>query len=336
MCPVDWLGVGMDSFEFNKVAGAVLMTVLIATVIGHVGDILVPEPAVGKTHLAIAGLPAAGTTEQAKAPAPQPLPVLLAKADVKEGAKVVKACETCHNVAKGKGPKIGPDLWGVVGRKIAGESGFQYSDAIKKLGGDWTFEKLDDWIAGPQKLAPGTKMTYAGLPDAQKRADLIAFLNTQGDKPQPLPKVTAEMTAAKPVAAGAPPAAAAPAKAEAGGLPPIEPFLAKANLEEGKKAIKKCEICHNVEKGKGPKIGPDLWGAVGRKVAGESSFQYSDALKKLGGEWTFDKLNAWIDNPRKLAPGTKMTFAGVKSEQERADIIAYLNSRSDKPLPLPK
>ncbi|HLI11998.1 MAG TPA: cytochrome c family protein [Alphaproteobacteria bacterium] len=330
----------MDSFEWNKVAGAVLMTLLIMTVIGHAGDILVPEPEPGKSHIEIAGAEAAQTTQQAKAPANQPFSVYLAKANPQQGAKAAHICETCHNLQKGKGPKIGPDLWGVVGRKVASNDGFQYSDAIKKIGGDWDFDKLNEWLASPQKMAPGTKMTFAGIPDEQQRADVIAYLNTQSDKPEPLPKVTsaasaqpAQGAAAEPSPSkSAQPAQEAKAPANAG----LDQRLAKANPAEGAKDARICETCHNFEKGKGPKIGPDLWDVVGRKVASQEKFSYSDAIKKIGGNWDFQKLDEWLTSPQKMAPGTKMTFAGVPDAQKRADIIAFLNSKSDKPQPLPK
>jgi cytochrome c len=131
-------------------------------------------------------------------------------------------------------------------------------------------------------------------------------------------------------------AAAAPAAA------PIENFLASASVQQGAQTAKECELCHNLGKGQGAKIGPDLYGVVGRKVASEAGFNYSSALKdssaaKSGdGTWTFDKLNTWLTNPRADVPGTLMTFAGINSEKQRADVIAYLNSNSDKPLPLPK
>lgn len=181
----------MDSFEWNKVAGAILMTLLIIVVIGHIGDILVPESEAGaKQHIEVAGAPAAATqpTQQAKAPAElQPIEPFLAKANIEEGKKDARICETCHNFQKGKGPKIGPDLWGIVGAKIARREDFHYSDAIKKLSGDWTVDQLNKWIDAPQKVAPGTKMTFAGIKDEQKRANVIAFLNSLSDSPKPLP-----------------------------------------------------------------------------------------------------------------------------------------------------
>ncbi|HYB11774.1 MAG TPA: cytochrome c family protein [Alphaproteobacteria bacterium] len=180
----------MDSFEFNKIAGAVLMTLLIVTVIGHIGNFLVPEPAEGAhSVLAVATPEGTAPTQQANAPAgPAEIGPMLAKANPTEGAKAAKVCQTCHNFEEGKGAKIGPDLYGVVGRKVAGKDNFQYSDGLKKLGGEWTFDELNKWLYEPGKLVPGTKMTFAGIKNDQQRADVIAYLNTLSDKPLPLPQ----------------------------------------------------------------------------------------------------------------------------------------------------
>jgi cytochrome c len=112
--------------------------------------------------------------------------------------------------------------------------------------------------------------------------------------------------------------------------------LASASAERGAGLVKQCQICHNTEEGKGPKIGPDLYGVVGRPVAAQPGFNYSAALKAKGGKWTFAALNKWIEDPRADVKGTAMSFAGIKSESKRADLIAYLNTLSKNPLPLPK
>ena len=98
---------------------------------------------------------------------------------------------------------------------------------------------------------------------------------------------------------------------------------------------KQCTICHNLQEGQGPKVGPDLYGVVGRPVASVASFKYSAALKAKAGTWTFDALNKWLTDPRADVPGTAMTFAGIANEKQRADVIAYLNTLSPHPLPLP-
>jgi len=124
--------------------------------------------------------------------------------------------------------------------------------------------------------------------------------------------------------------------AAAGGGGGFNATLASASAERGAQSAKQCQICHNVEEGKGAKIGPDLYGVVGRPVASEPGFSYSAALKAKGGKWTFDALNKWLTDPRADVPGTSMTFAGISKEKQRADVIAYLNTLSKTPEPLPK
>jgi cytochrome c len=117
---------------------------------------------------------------------------------------------------------------------------------------------------------------------------------------------------------------------------PIEQMLASSSPQQGQSDAKVCLTCHNFGKGQGNKVGPDLYGVVGRPIASEAGFNYSSQLKAKGGNWTFDELSTWIKNPRADVPGTLMTFGGVPSEKQRANIIDYLNSNSDKPLPLPQ
>ena len=116
----------------------------------------------------------------------------------------------------------------------------------------------------------------------------------------------------------------------------LDGLLANASAERGAQVAKQCQICHNVEEGKGPKIGPDLYGVVDRPVASQPGFNYSAALKGKGGKWTFAALDKWITNPRADVPGTNMTFAGISKETQRADVIAYLDTLSKSPVPLPK
>jgi len=128
------------------------------------------------------------------------------------------------------------------------------------------------------------------------------------------------------------PAVAAPAVKEV----PLPQLLASADPAKGAADAKVCTTCHSFEKGGPAKVGPDLWGVVGRPVASAAGFSYSDALKAMGGDWTYDKLNGWIGNPKGMASGTKMAFAGEKDDKKRADILAYLQSLSDSPVPFPK
>lgn len=144
---------------------------------------------------------------------------------------------------------------------------------------------------------------------------------------------TATVAAATPASASA--AKAAPAKAKEAAIEDIKPLLAKASVDEGQKLFKKCQVCHTAAKGAGNKVGPDLWNVVGRAKASVEDFKYSDPLKGKGGEWTYDDLDHFIANPKDYVPGTKMTFAGMKKVDERADVIAYLRTLNDSPPPLP-
>jgi len=116
----------------------------------------------------------------------------------------------------------------------------------------------------------------------------------------------------------------------------FDSLLASASAERGAQIAKPCLICHNVEEGQGPKVGPDLYGVVDRAVASVAGFNYSAALKTKGGKWTFAALNKWLADPRADVPSTTMTFAGLSSEKQRADVIAYLDTLSKNPVPLPK
>jgi cytochrome c len=116
---------------------------------------------------------------------------------------------------------------------------------------------------------------------------------------------------------------------------PIEQALATADPKHGEAVAKVCQTCHNFTKGAGAKVGPDLWDVLGRARASMPGFAYSAALKAKGGEWTVDELNKFLTNPRSYIPGTNMTFAGLSREDQRADVIAYLNTLSDHPKPLP-
>ena len=114
--------------------------------------------------------------------------MLLAKADATKGAQFAKVCQTCHNFEKGAAAKIGPPLYGVVGRPIASIPGFAYSDSLKGVGGNWTYEALNVMVGNPKKEASGTKMTFPGEKDPQRRADILAYLQTLSDSPVPFPK----------------------------------------------------------------------------------------------------------------------------------------------------
>lgn len=179
----------MNSFEFNKIAGAFLMSLLIVTVIGHIGNIIIPKPVVQRDdggHESTAGAQTAAATPEAP---PKPIADLLKTASAEDGAKVFKTkCTSCHNAEKGGANKVGPNLWNIVGDAKADPAlGFNFSDAMKAKGGNWTYDDLSAFLLNPKGFVPGTRMTFVGLKKDEERANVIAFLRNQADSPKPLP-----------------------------------------------------------------------------------------------------------------------------------------------------
>jgi cytochrome c len=176
----------MDSFEFNKMAGAILGALGLTVALYVVSEGLFSHPTLAKPGYDLPAVEAAAEGAP-KAEKEAPLSELLAKADISKGMADTKACQACHNFEKGAGAKVGPPLYGVVGRAKGSIAGFEYSDAIKGKGGTWTYEDLNAFITSPKTYAAGTKMAYGGEASAAKRADIIDYLHTLSDAPEPLP-----------------------------------------------------------------------------------------------------------------------------------------------------
>jgi cytochrome c len=203
----------MNSFELNKVLGAVLGTCLFLVAM-HIASGAVFTPATpAKPGYVIEVKEEQPAQGAAAAPAEVPIEQMLASASAQQGQSDAKVCLTCHNFGKGQGDKVGPDLYGVVGRPVASESGFNYSSALKGMGGTWTFDALNKWLLNPRNDVPGTLMTFGGVPSEKQRAEIIDYLNSNSDSPLPLPQ--AAQAAPAPAPANPPPAATAPPPANA-------------------------------------------------------------------------------------------------------------------------
>ena len=192
----------MDSYELNKILGALLFTCLCLLSLSIAAEAMFHTAAPAKPGYEVVVQEHAPAGGAAPAVPDEPIAKLLASADVGKGEASAKKCAACHTFGKGEPNRVGPNLYGVVGRAKGTEGGFDYSAALKGKGGNWTVDDLNAFLTKPAGFAPGTKMTFAGLPRGSERADVIAYLNTKSDNPAPLPK--AADAGAAPQAAAAP------------------------------------------------------------------------------------------------------------------------------------
>lgn len=210
----------MDSFEWNKIIGAVLGTAIFIFVVRLGAETLYEPEMPAKPGYVVEGV-AEASAGAAAAPVAEVMPdwgTVLPAADVAGGKTISVRCEQCHDLSKGGPNKIGPELYSVVDRPRASHEGFAYSSAMKGKGGNWTYDELFKFLKSPGSYIPGTKMSFAGISKEQDRINLIAYLRTDADTQAPIPA-----PAPKEAAPAAAPAGAAPAAAPADAAKPAAP-----------------------------------------------------------------------------------------------------------------
>ncbi len=201
----------LDNRTFQAVVSAFWLAFLAVLGVNIVGNLIMPEHETVEKFGYPVEVPevqtaAAGPAETAR---PNIIP-LIAVATVENGATVFRKCQSCHSVEEGAKPMTGPNLHGVVGRPVAALAGFNFTESLKAVGGEWSYQKLDDYLENPKHLAPKGSMSFAGLKKHDERAAAIKFLMSASPSAPPLPEVAAEAPAAPAEAA---PAEAAPAEA---------------------------------------------------------------------------------------------------------------------------
>ena len=180
----------MDSFELNKIIGAVLLVALLVIGIGKVSNLVfkvnMPEKSNYKVELDIETAETKGDEEPVQREIVD-IAALLSTGDLAHGEKVFKKCSACHSIKSGGGNKIGPALYNVVGRKVGVLDDYKYSKALAEYEKNWSFEELNGFLLKPKDWIKGTKMAYAGLRKEKDRASVILYLNKYSDSPLPLP-----------------------------------------------------------------------------------------------------------------------------------------------------
>ena len=240
---------------------------------------------------------------------------LIEGADIIAGRTYLQRCAGCHLVdptTQGQGAaQLGPPLTDVVGRAIGGVEGFGYSPifvVMRETGAEWSVARLDIFLADPVGEVPGTTMSVDGVPSAQDRANIIAFLQEQVG----LQRATTDD-------------------------PDLLGRIAGADPDFGQALVARCSGCHRFEPDAVPLIGPNLYEIVGAAIGDAADFAYSQALQTLradGVVWTYSLLESFLESPATAVPGTRMGFGGVADADERAAIIAYLRSLSADPQPI--
>ena len=178
----------MDTFELNKIVGAVLLALLIIFGTKTMSDIMFKahKPEKPGYVVEVAEAPDHGADKAAEVEQ-VPFAGLLAQASAEKGKGVAKKCTACHTFNQGGAKKIGPNLYGILGRALGASDGFAYSAALKAKGGTWDYDSLNQFLANPKAYIKGTKMAFAGIKRDSQRADLILYLREQGADKPPLP-----------------------------------------------------------------------------------------------------------------------------------------------------
>src|SRR3990170_4085839 len=252
----------MKYYRFNQIAMAVLGALLLFFGAKTIVNIAYEEHEPEKPGYEVTGTEEKPGGGEEKPGGGAELATLLASADPTRGADVAKKCAICHTFDKGGPNLIGPNLYGVLGRKVASHEGYEYSDALKAKGGDWDYAQLDHMIENPNAYAPGTKMAlFPGLPDAKQRADVIVFLRSKNDNPPPLPEATASGGAA--AGGEEKPGGEKPGAEAAAGGSEVIALLATADPKQGEADAALCKVCHTFDKGGAALVGPNLYDIIG-------------------------------------------------------------------------
>ncbi|MBT6108670.1 MAG: c-type cytochrome [Rhodospirillales bacterium] len=214
----------------------------------------------------------------------------MATSDPVKGEKLAKKCKACHTLDEGGKNRLGPNLYGILDSPAGKVEGYKYSDAMAASDIVWDAATFTDFITKPRKVVKGTKMSFGGFKKAQQRADLLAYFKALRHE-------------------------SAPASVPVG------------NVSNGMiVAAKRCTVCHTFDRGGKVTFGPNLYDMVGKPSAAIEGYNYSDALANANLMWTDVNIDGFLADPEGFLKGTKARFPGLKSAQDRADVLAYMKT----------
>jgi len=220
-----------------------------------------------------------------------------AERELQAGKRAFEHCANCHTLSYRMEVRVGPPLYGVVGRDIASIAGFKYSGALRKKEGVWSERELDKFITKPGHAVKGSEMLYRGMMSPHARQDLIAFIkfaSTQTTENLEFDTIMIQ--------------------------------LSSGNAIEGALMAEPCMTCHTTSGDGSHSIGPNLLGVFGRNIASAAGFEYSQRLIRREGEWNVESLNAFLFESKKFDQGSHLAFHRFKSLKDRSNIIAWLKT----------
>lgn len=215
------------------------------------------------------------------------------EASLRRGERAFERCTHCHTITKGGEHLVGPNLFDIYGRKIAGLPDYSYSDGLRAKQGVWDDRALNRYIARPKLAVPDNAMPFLGMTSPHARADLIAWLKTN------------------------------PGKDGATSVNVDEVFQRRL-VDRGAQLARACVVCHSIGKDEGNRIGPNLWGVVGRPIAGVADFDYSERLMRREGIWTPRTLNDFFIETKVFDQGSHRAFLGLARSEDREALISWL------------
>ncbi|CAI3924009.1 cytochrome c family protein [Commensalibacter papalotli (ex Botero et al. 2024)] len=285
----------MDSFDWNRLAVAGVFSVCVLAAAWGIGSVMIRDTTPFKPAFFIDG--------------DQNEHIDLTSGNVTKGKELAaQQCSLCHTFTKDGPQKIGPNLYDIMGSQIASVPGFYYSTSLKKHDIEyWNAQNLNLWLSRPMNFAPDTIMAYPGVPSTQDRINIIAYLKSIS-----------------------PSAPAIESKTTPTANKQSEPTKDKnPQVVQGKEDFQRnCAVCHTDTQNGNARLGPNLYNIINKPIASQSNYTYSGVLKNKKTNWTESDLDQLIENPQKWAPGSKMIYKGVSSEEVRKNIISYLRSLS--------